>query len=163
MTALTVARPELEDFLYAEAALLDDWKLDDWLALFDETARYLVPAAGASDDADPATTLFYVADDYHRLCERVKRLKKPTAHAEFPHSRCRRLISNVRLLGGSDGEFAVAANYVTYRTKMGSTQIYFGHHLYRLRKTVGGLRILKKTTFIDADDIRDQNKVSIIL
>ena len=32
--ALTVTRAELEDFLYLEAALLDEWRLDEWLALF---------------------------------------------------------------------------------------------------------------------------------
>ena len=71
-----LTRSELEDFLFLEAALLDNWQLDEWLALFVEGARYFVPPAGADDDADPSTTLFYVADDYHRLCERVKRLKK---------------------------------------------------------------------------------------
>ncbi len=161
--SLKVTRAELEDFLYAEAALLDSWQLDQWLALFAEGARYLVPPAGAAEDADPATTLFYIADDYHRLCERVKRLKKPTAHAEFPHSKCRRLVSNVRLLGGTDSEFSVTSNYVTYRSKMGATQVYFGHHVYVMRKVAGDFKILKKTSFIDADDIRDQNKVSIIL
>ena len=87
-----VTRTELEDFLFLEAALLDNWQLDEWLALFVEGARYFIPPAGAEDDADPATSLFYVADDYHRLCERVKRLKKRTAHAEFPRSRCRRMV-----------------------------------------------------------------------
>ena len=161
--ALTVTRAELEDFLFFEAALLDAWRLDEWLGLFDQGARYLVPAAGAPDDADPTTTLFYIADDHHRLTERIKRLNKPTAHAEFPHSRCRRLVSNVRLLGGSDQAFRVTSNYVTYRSKMGETQTYFGHHLYEMCKVAGQLLITKKTTFIDADDIRDQNKVSIIL
>lgn len=161
--ALSVTRADLEEFLYMEAALLDAWQLDEWLALFADNARYLVPSAGAADDADPATTLFYVADDYHRLSERVKRLKKPTAHAEFPHSKCRRLISNVRLLGGTDAEFSVTSNYVTYRSKMGSTQVYFGHHVYLMRRAENQFKILKKTSFIDADDIRDQNKVSIIL
>jgi len=163
VSALTVTRQALEDFLYVEAALLDEWKLDAWLALFDANARYWVPAAGSSDDVDPATTLFYIADDYHRLSERVKRLLKPTAHAEFPHSICRRLITNVRILGGSDDEFEATSNYITYRSKMGLTQNYVGHHRYVLYKREGALRILKKTSFIDADDIREQNKVSIIL
>lgn len=161
--ALSATRAELEEFLYTEAALLDAWKLDEWLALFADNARYLVPPAGAADDADPATTLFYVADDYHRLGERVKRLNKVSAHAEFPHSKCRRLVSNVRLLGGTDVDFTVTSNYVTYRSKMGSTQVYFGHHVYVMQKTQGIFKILKKTSFIDADDIRDQNKISIIL
>ena len=163
MSGISVTRAEIEDFLFNEAALLDNWQLDDWLALFEAGARYLVPAAGAPDDADPATTLFYIADDHPRLTERVKRLKKPTAHAEFPHSRCRRLVSNVRILGGSDDCLRVTSNYVTWRSKMGVTQNYFGHHVYELCKSDTGLRILNKTSFIDADDIREQNKVSIIL
>ena len=159
---LSVGRAALEDFLYHEAALLDDWQLDDWLALFADGARYFVPPAGADDDADPATSLFYVADDYHRLCERVKRLRKRTAHAEFPRSRCRRMISNVRILGGDDKRFEAVANFVTWRSKMGRTDTFFGHHRYELTVTADGIRVLSKTTFLDADDIRDQGKVSII-
>ena len=34
MNAALLRRLEVEDFLYREAALLDDWKLKDWLALF---------------------------------------------------------------------------------------------------------------------------------
>jgi p-cumate 2,3-dioxygenase beta subunit len=160
---LSVTRPQVEDFLFEEAALLDAWELDRWLALFEPGAHYHVPPAGADDDADPATTLFYIADDYHRLSERVKRLKKPTAFAEQPRSRCRRLITNVRILDGTDVRFTVTANYVTFRSKLGDTNTYFGHHRYALAKTSAGLRILAKTSFIDADHIRDQNKVSIIL
>lgn len=157
-----LTRSELEDFLFLEAALLDNWQLDEWLALFVEGARYFIPPAGADDDADPSTTLFYVADDYHRLCERVKRLKKRTAHAEFPHSRCRRMVSNVRLLEGDAACFRVTSNFVTWRSKLGVTVTFFGHHLYEMTRTAQGLRILWKKTFLDQDDIRDQGKVSII-
>ncbi len=163
MSTLTVTRAELEDFLFLEAALLDDWKLEEWLTLFTDEARYLVPPAGADDDVDPATTLFYVADDRHRLGERVKRLLKPSAHSEFPHSRCRRLICNVRILGGTDAGFAATSNYTTWRSKHGETQCYFGHHRYELCRLDGAIRIAKKTSFIDADNLRAQNKVSIIL
>jgi p-cumate 2,3-dioxygenase beta subunit len=159
---LSVSRQEVEDFLFHEAALLDAWRLDEWLALFDREARYFVPPAGADDTADPATMLFYVADDYHRLCERVKRLGKRTAHAEFPHSRCRRLVGNVRLLGGSNARFRVTSNYVTWRSKLGVTTSFFGHHFYELGLRDGALRIMQKTTLLDQDDIREQGKVSII-
>ena len=46
-----VTRQQVEDFLYAEAALLDAWRLDDWLLLFDEDAKYEVPC----NDAPTAT------------------------------------------------------------------------------------------------------------
>ncbi len=157
-----VSPAELEDFLFEEAALLDAWRIDEWLALFIEGGSYFIPPAGADDDADPATMLFYVADDYHRLCERVKRLNKRTAHAEFPRSRCRRMVSNVRILNGTDAGFLATSNFVTWRSKMGKTDTFFGHHRYELSKTAGVIRIHSKTTFLDADDIRDQGKVSII-
>ena len=55
------------------------------------------PATDLAVDASPDNNLFYVADDRFRLSERVKRLMKRTAHAEFPHSRTRHLVSNVRI------------------------------------------------------------------
>src|SRR5262245_2810862 len=162
-TQLDVTRPQLEDLLYQEAALLDAWKLTEWFKLFAPGARYLVPPAGSEDDVDPATTLFYVADDYHRLSERVKRLGKKTAHVEFPHSRCRRLVTNVRLLGGTNDDFRATSNFVTYRSKRNVTETYLGHHLYHLCVRGGEILILEKRSFLDTDDIYAQGKVSIIL
>ena len=39
----TVTRAEVEDFLYHEADLLDNWRLDDWLALCTEDVGYYIP------------------------------------------------------------------------------------------------------------------------
>lgn len=161
--SLSVTRVQLEDFLYHEAALLDAWRLEEWLALFEPGARYLVPPAGSDDDVDPATTLFYVADDYHRLTERVKRLGKKNAHVEFPHSRCRRLITNVRILEGTNESFDATSNFVTYRSKRGVTETYLGHHRYELCLHAGVIKIRKKTSFLDTDDLNAQGKVSIIV
>lgn len=160
---LSVTRADLEDFLYLEASLLDAWQLEDWLALFVDGARYWVPPAGSADDVDPRTTLFYVADDYFRLSERVKRLGKKTAHVEFPHSRCRHLVSNVRILGGDDVSFRATSNFVTYRSKGDQTETYLGHHLYELGLVDGAIRIRHKTSFLDTETINDQGKVSIII
>jgi len=160
---LSVSRGDVEEFLFEEAALLDDWKLTEWVALFEQGASYYVPTAGAADDADPATSLFYIADDYHRLTERVKRLLKRTAHVEFPHSRCRHMVSNVRITGGDDSAFDVASNFATYRSKRGRTELYFGHHRYVMTLAAGAIRIRQKTSFLDADDIAEQGKVSIIV
>ena len=161
--SLSVTRADIEDLLYLEASLLDTWQLDEGLTLFEEGATYWVPPAGATDDVTPDTTLFYVADDWFRLTERVKRLGKKTAHVEFPKSKCRHLVTNVRLLGGDDDEFSATANFVTYRTKAGDTETYLGHHNYRFTMIEEKIRIRKKTSFLDIDNINSQGKVSIII
>ena len=112
--AARTTRAEVEEFLFNEAALLDEWRLDEWLALLTGDARYEVPS-NDRPDADPASTLFTIADDIGRIRGGIARLKDKNAHAEFPRSRTRRLISNVRIVGRSAGELRVEANFVVYR------------------------------------------------
>jgi len=157
-----VTRAEVEDFLYAEAALLDDWRLEDWFALFAPGAVYEVPTAGAPEDDDPNKSLFYIADDYVRLRERVVRLGKREAHAEFPRSQMRRMISNVRILSAASGRLRVASNLVCYRSKNGKVDTYFGHSLYELDVSQPGWRIAAKRVVLDMD-LLYPGKVSILL
>lgn len=103
-------REAVEDFFYHEAALLDAWDLDGWMDLLCDDARYLVPPNDVPD-GNPDTTLFIIADDMDRIRGRVKRLKSRDAHAEFPPSRTRRLITNVRILEQGDAELTVTANF----------------------------------------------------
>ena len=95
-------RSEVEDLLYNEAALLDDWRLEEWLELLTEDAIYQVPPTDVPE-GDARNTLFIIADDAVRIRSRVKQLLGKFAWAENPHSRTRRMISNVRVLG-SEGE-----------------------------------------------------------
>src|SRR5205823_9383809 len=92
-TDIAITRAEVEDFLYHEAALLDAWKLDEWLALLTDDATYRVPS-NDRPESDPRSTLFTIADDIRRIRARVTRLQDPHAHAESPRSRTRRIISN---------------------------------------------------------------------
>ena len=86
-----MTRTEAEDFLFHEAALLDAWKLDEWLALLTEDAVYRVPS-NDRPNADPRSALFTIADDIHRIRARVRRLQDPHAHAESPPSRTRNFL-----------------------------------------------------------------------
>lgn len=156
-------RAEIEDFLYYEANLLDDWLLDEWLALFEKGASYEVPTANSPDDADSSLSLFYIADDYERLCHRVDRLKKSGAHSEYPRSRGLRMISNVRILSEDGDKIRIRAAFATYRSKSDITDCYFGHHLYILRRTPEGLRIVHKKSMLDMSSLRPHGRVSIIV
>lgn len=158
-----ISRTDVEDFLFNEADLLDEWRLPEWLELFTDDAVYYVPATDLPADASPETSLFYVADDRFRLSERVKRLMKRTAHAEFPHSKTRHLVSNVRIRERRRDELDVGSAFVTYRTKDGVTDTYFGSNHYRLVPGKGSLRIREKRCLLSSDGLRPQGRVSIIL
>src|SRR5437868_6035835 len=90
----SVTRSEIEDFLYLESALLDDWKLEEWASLFTEDGFYLIPPTD-KPDADHRTELFIISDNHHRIVHRAKRLLKKEAHVEYPHSRTRHCVNNV--------------------------------------------------------------------
>jgi p-cumate 2,3-dioxygenase beta subunit len=159
----TPTRAEVEDFLYREAALLDTWKLMEWADLFTEDGEYLIPSTDLPE-GEPANTLFLVYDDRHRLAERAKRLLKKSAHAEFPHSRLRRIIGNVMVEAPENGSIRVTCSFAVFRSRLQRADIYPGHSIYDL--VVGGpfgFRIRRKRAVLDSDDLRDQGKVSIIL
>jgi p-cumate 2,3-dioxygenase subunit beta len=166
---MSFTRAEVEDFLYREAALLDAWKLDEWLALLTDDARYRVPSNDAPD-ADPADTLFLIADDIHRIRGRVARLKDPQAHAEFPHSRTRRMITNVRISpsplgeGRGEGDIAVEANFTVHRFRRDEQVSQFvGRYRYRLRVVDGVLKIALREAILDSQELGSLGAVSFIL
>jgi p-cumate 2,3-dioxygenase beta subunit len=97
------------------------------------------------------------------LEQRVIRLKKPTAHAEFPHSRTRRLLTNVRLLGSTEEEVMVGANFQVIRVRRGVQVSFVGRYEYVLRRTGGGLLIRHRKAILDQDTLDAQGKISIIL
>lgn len=162
---MSIIRPraDYEDFLYHEAALLDGWQLDEWLALFVEGASYEVPTAGG-EAANSAESLFYIADDWFRLQHRVGRLLKPGAHSEQPRSHGLRMISNVRVLGKNDeGSIKVSCAFITYRSINDKTQAYYGHHHYWFNEVDGALRIAYKRSCLAMDSLRPQGRISIIV
>lgn len=163
MSADTITRDQVEDFMFLEAELLDDWKLNEWLELFTADGSYFVPTTDSKPDASPDTSLFYVADDRFRLEQRVERLLKRTAHAEYPRSKTRHLVSNVRIRGRKGDELDVGAAVLTYRTKMGLTETYIGSYRYRIAVTPDGLRIREKRCILDMDGLKPNGRISIIL
>ena len=161
----TPSRAIIEEFLYHEAELLDQWKLPEWSALFTDDARYDIASLDAVDPlaADPATTLFVLSDDKPRIVARAKRLMKKTAHAEYPHSKTRHITSNVRIGTPNGAQLPVRANFVVYRTKGDRTVQYMGEAHYLLATDGDGLRIRHKRCNLDLNTLADQGRLTIIL
>lgn len=154
---------KVEDLLVEEAACLDEWRLADWLKLYTGDAEYLVPSTDVDGDkADPDRSLFYVFDDRKRMEERVIRLNKKGAHSEWPRSKTRHLVTNVRAERGADGVKA-KASFAVWRSKDTTSDVYVGHYLYDLLETDEGLRIRKKVCVLDMEALRPHGRISIIL
>lgn len=162
MTA-ALTRQAVEDFLYYEAALLDGWKLDEWLGLLTADCVYRVPSNDAPE-GDPKSTLYLIADDHARISGRVARLKDPQAHVEFPHSRTRRMISNVRIVDRKGEEMKVEANFVVYRFRREEkVSTFVGRYRYTLRMVEGVVKIASREAILDAEELGSLGAVSFIL
>ena len=157
-----ITRAQIEDFLYAEAALLDEWRLQEWLELLTEDVTYSVPVMDVPE-GDAKSTLFLIADDALRVRSRVRQLLGKSAWAENPRSRTRRLISNVRIRE-TDGEtIRVTANFVVYRMRMDQVDTYVGRYEYTLVQRDGQLKIRERKAILDLEALRPHGKVSFIL
>jgi p-cumate 2,3-dioxygenase beta subunit len=168
-TAVPAARPvreitrsEVEDFLYHEAALLDDWRLEEWVELFTLDCTYEVPATDAPY-ADPGLTWSLIHDRRTMLEQRIIRLKKPEAHAEFPHSQTSRIIGNIRITDRLEESVLVEANFIVSRMKAGKFDQYVGRHYYELVPAAAGFRIRRKKSVLAHDRLDPQGKISFVL
>ncbi len=157
-----VSRREIEDFLYTEAALLDEWRLQEWLELLTDDATYQVPPTD-KPQGDPTNTLFIIADDAFRIRSRVKQLLGKSAWAENPPSRTRRLISNVRVLEDDGENIRVTANFAVYRMRHELVDTYVGRYEYRLARREKKLKIRERKAILDLEALRPHGKVSFIL
>lgn len=157
-----ITREHVEDFLFKEAALLDEWRLDEWLALFERGATYEVPTTDRPN-ADPQRSQYYVWDDYELLGARVRRLKSRHAHAENPHSRTRRLVTNVRLGETSDSSLPVYAAFLIYKIRDGNVDQFVGRYEHVLAANGDGLRFRKRRAVLELEVLRPGGRLSFIL
>lgn len=154
---------DVEQFLYAEADLLDQWRLHEWLDLFPVGARYLVPSTDARD-ADPTQDLFLIQDDRFLLEQRVNSLLTRAAHAEYPHSRTRRLVTNVRVAFVDRDTIGIEANFAIHRMRRGAHDVYVGQYRHRLVRDNDHLfTFVERKAVLDLEALRPHGKVSIIL
>ncbi|MFD7056582.1 aromatic-ring-hydroxylating dioxygenase subunit beta [Streptomyces mirabilis] len=153
----------VERYLYQEAELLDTWRLHEWLELFAPHGQYQVPATD-KPDGDPTRDLFLIQDDRFLLEQRVNSLLTRAAHAEYPHSRTRHMITNVRVVGIVGERLSVTANFVVFRMRSGVIDTYVGQ--YRsvlLQEDEGTFRYETRKAVLDLDALRPHGKVSVIL
>jgi 3-phenylpropionate/cinnamic acid dioxygenase small subunit len=157
LNGLSMSQEEAETFLYQEAELLDDLRLEEWLRLFTADGLYWVPI----DEALPTdVTASIVRDDSLRREERVFHLLHTKFPAQSPRSRTLHMISNVRIAEKSADTVKLVSNQTIHEVRAGDfRQVGLGvvntlvakvEHVLRREQT--GLKIaLKKILLINRD------------
>lgn len=148
---------EVEQFLYAEAALLDDRKYREWLGLVADDIHYWMPLRRTVTRANldreftkPGDMAFF-DDDRMMLEVRVRKLEASSAWSEDPPSRSRHFVSNVRIVDVAGDEVTLEACFHLYRSRLNSeASQWFGRRVDVLRRTAaGGFLLARRHVFLD--------------
>ena len=159
---------EVEQFLYAEAALLDARRYREWLGLVADDIHYWMPIRRTmtNNELDREFTKLgdsaYFDDDRDLLEMRVKKLEAGSAWSEDPPSRSRHFVSNVRVLDVSGDEITLEACFHLHRTRLNTdVDSWMGRRVDVLRRAGGSFLLARRHLFLDQTVILSTNMSTI--
>lgn len=154
---------EIEQYLYNEAAYLDDRKWDHWEALFAEGGKYWVPLAHDQTDPLNHASLFY--EDAMMREVRRRRLEHVRAWSQLPVTRTARIVGNVVILAGSrnEGELTIRSTFQLAEWRARRDQrLLAGHYTHSLVLVDDDWKIkLKRVDLINCDGVHNALEVFI--
>lgn len=147
--------PELREacriVLEREARLLDQWRHDEWLAMFAAECAYWVPGTPAR--GDPRREIAFAFHDRRQLEDRVFRLASGYAWSQVPRSRTVRMVSNVEVFDTDRPEIVMTrSNFLIAEHRGGDTRTLAGWNAHRLRREgTGWLILAKQVNLLECD------------
>ncbi|QOZ52538.1 aromatic-ring-hydroxylating dioxygenase subunit beta [Bradyrhizobium sp. CCBAU 53338] len=154
---------EIEQYLYREAALLDDRDWEGWEALFTDDGTYWVPLTHGQLDPLNHASLFY--EDGMMREVRRRRLEHVHAWSQLPVTRTARVVGNVMILSGAKslGQLRVRSTFqlTEWRARRDLRQ-QAGHYTHSLILVDNQWRIQqKRVDLINCDGIHNALEVCI--
>lgn len=164
LVAAMVRQHQVDQFLYGEAALLDNRSYDEWLALFSDDTHYWMPirrtrmARQLDEEFTKPGEIAWFDDSKLQLLGRITKLHTGRSWAEDPPSRTRHLITNIRIVTDDGTEMEVHSNFHHYRTRLKSEETsWIGSRVDRIRRTEEGLRIAARTIYLEQTVLLSRN------
>jgi len=118
---------DIQDFLYDEAALLDENRLSEWLALMAPDISYFMPVRTTrmrKDGSGFSPEYGHFDENLASLDLRIRKNATPSSWGEDPASRVRRYVTNVRVYTTDrENEFHVSSDLLLARNRLSSTTI----------------------------------------
>jgi 3-phenylpropionate/cinnamic acid dioxygenase small subunit len=164
-------REEIEEFLYEEAALLDERHYTEWLALLTDDLAYFMPLRrnvkfgeqAARENTRIGKDISWFDEDKWTLSKRVEQIMTGIHWAEEPFSRVCRLISNVQLTDATPSldapqELAVRSRFLIYQNRVEyETNLFVGKRNDILRRAGDTWKIARREIILEQSVLTAKN------
>jgi 3-phenylpropionate/cinnamic acid dioxygenase small subunit len=156
---------EVERFFSAEAELLDERRFDAWLDLLHDDIRYWMPIARNVRFNQPELEYTREHSDANWFDEgkdilrkRVQQIAGGDHWAEEPRTRTTHLVANVRIDAVDGADVTAKSRFMVcgYRLEH-DVDLFIGKRIDVLRRTDGGLKVLRRTIYLDQSVLLSRN------
>jgi len=156
-------KQEIEDFLYAEADLLDQRQFTQWLDLLDNDLVYFMPMRRnvkygrhpTQENTRLGQDISWFDEDKWTLSKRVEQIMTGVHWAEEPLSRVCHIVSNIQILEvrpsiEAPQEVSVRSRFIVYQNRLeDETYFFVGKRTDMLRHSNDGWKLAKREIILD--------------
>ena len=158
-------RLEIEDFLWAEADLLDEHQYEEWLELFTDDVHYWMPMRRnvPADEMEREFTrdgldVNWFDEGKDTLTRRVKQIRTGVHWAEQPPSRICHMVTNIQIADATPDDVTVRSRFLLYRNRVETeTDFLVGKREDRLRRVGGEWKIARRKIILDQSVLLAKN------
>jgi 3-phenylpropionate/cinnamic acid dioxygenase small subunit len=164
-------KADMEDFLYAEADLLDNRRFRDWLNLLSQDITYFMPIRRnvkfgqhiERENTRQGAGISWFDEDKWTLSKRVDQILTGVHFAEEPLSRVCHMVSNVQILRVTPSldeprEVEVRCRFLVYQNRIEyETYTFVGKRTDLIRKTPDGWKIARREILLDQNVLLAKN------
>ena len=139
-------RQVVEDFVTHEGQLADEFRLEEWEALWAEDAIYWVPIGW--EPYDPCEKVSLVYEDRAGIAGRVARLAGTADYAEEPRSRVRRVLGQKQISAVGESEYRCSANFFICAVRRDVPAMWGGTVTHRVRINGNSVELVEKVVWL---------------
>jgi 3-phenylpropionate/cinnamic acid dioxygenase small subunit len=164
-------KADMEDFLYAEADMLDERRFRDWLNLLADDITYFMPIRrnvkfgqhAQRENTVQGSGISWFDEDKWTLTKRVDQILTGVHYAEEPLSRVCHMVSNVQVQRVTPSladprEVEVRCRFLVYQNRIEyETYTFVGKRTDLIRKTTDGWKIARREILLDQNVLLAKN------
>jgi 3-phenylpropionate/cinnamic acid dioxygenase small subunit len=151
-------REEIEQFLYDEAALLDERRFTEWIDLMADDVHYHMPirrnvkfGEQNRENTNADAEMSWFDEGKRTLAGRVRQIMTGVHWCEEPFSRVRHIVSNVQVVCVRGDEVDVKSNFFVWQNRLqDEVNVFVGRREDILRRDEEtGWKIRKRLILLD--------------